>query len=35
MLLYTDNIFGIFMYVQTGDNHVCTLEATSKSFRYA
>ena len=35
MLLYTDKIFSIFMYAQTGDNQVCTLEAPSKSFRYA
>ena len=30
MLLYTDKIFSIFMYAQTGDNQVCTLEARSK-----
>ena len=30
MLLYTDKIFSIFMYAQTGDNQVCTLEAPSK-----
>ena len=26
MPLYTDKIYSIFMYVQTGDNQVCTLE---------
>ena len=31
MLLYTDKIFSIYMYAQTGDNQVCTLEAPSKS----
>ena len=30
MLLYTDKIFSIFMYAQTGDNQVCTLEAPAK-----
>ena len=35
MLLYTDKIFSIFMYAQTWDNQVCTLEAPSKSFGYA
>ena len=35
MLLYTDKILSIFMYTQTGDNQVCTLEAPSKSFGYA
>ena len=30
MLLYTDKIFSIFMYAQTRDNQVCTLEAPSK-----
>ena len=35
MLLYTDKIFSIFMYAQTGDNQVSTLEAPSKSFGYA
>ena len=35
MLLYTDKIFRIFMYAQTGDNQVSTLEAPSKSFGYA
>ena len=34
MLLYTDKIFSIFMYVQTGDYQVSTLEATSKGFGY-
>ena len=35
MPLYTDKIFSIFMYAQTGDNQVvCTLEAPSKSFGY-
>ena len=30
MLLHTDKIFSIFMYAQTGDNQVSTLEAPSK-----
>ena len=35
MLLYTDKIFSIFMYTQTGDNQVFTLESPSKSYGYA
>ena len=35
MLLYTDKIFHIFMYAQTGDNQVSTLESPSKGFGYA
>ena len=30
MLLYTDKMISIFMYAQTGDNQVCTLETPTK-----
>ena len=35
MLLYSDKIFSIFMYEQTGDSQVCTLGTPRKSFGYA